>query len=372
MTSPRKILYLAASPSWGGGEQYVCDLMVHLGAEGYDCRAIVPPGGVAGEKLGAAVGAGRVFRLPMRSMFDRRSAREIARIVCDDGIDIIHANKFADAFIAVRARRMSGCDVKVVMTRHLVRRGKTGRLYRRLYARLDALIFVSDIARRAFMSRGPKIDERKVVVIPNGVPDAPQNESVQWPAIPVIAYVGRIAEEKGLDVLIDALGILKDEPFEVRIIGAGRAEYLDALKAKAAEKGVDGRIRFAGFTDDVNAVLHDVSIGVAPTVVPEGFGLAVVEYMRSSLAVVTTDNGAQAEYLDDGKDALLVPPGDAGALAEALGTLLRDRGRCESLGKNARQKFLTDLVYDKFLARMKALYDEIMIRNLDNETINLT
>jgi glycosyltransferase involved in cell wall biosynthesis len=354
----RRILYIAASTVWGGGEQYISDLMVHLDAEGYDCRAIVP-GSDVGVQLCDIVGIKRVCGLPMRSMFDGKSADMISRMLRSADFDIIHVNKFADAFIAVKARRMSGRDVKVVMTRHLVRKGKTGWLYRRLYEQLDALVFVSDIARQAFMKRSPKIDEAKVRVIHNGVPDAPQQEPKHWPQVPVIAYVGRIAKEKGVNVLIDALGMIKDMPFKVRITGNGDAAYIAELTVATAKRGIFERVEFTGFTDDVNAALQEASIGVAPTIVPEGFGLAVVEYMRSSLAVVTTNNGAQREYLENEKDALLVPPSDAEALAKALRTLLNSRERCKELGENARQKFLSELVYDKSLARTRALYHEL-------------
>ncbi len=66
MVSNRKILYIAASPSWGGGEQYVCDLMIRLAEEGSDCFVVVPSGGAAADKFRAAVGSERVFTLPMR------------------------------------------------------------------------------------------------------------------------------------------------------------------------------------------------------------------------------------------------------------------------------------------------------------------
>lgn len=357
-----KILYLLASPTWGGGEQYVGELMRAMESEGWECHAVVPCGGDAvADKLAGIVPRERIYTLRMGSMFDRRSAREIGNIVLRNDVGLIHANKFSDAFIAVKARKLSRrSGVKVVMTRHLVRRGKTGRLYNRLYAELDALVFVSDIARREFMARGPIIDTAKVSVIHTGIAYAPQQDYSSKAEPPVIAFAGRIVREKGLDVFFDALGYIAGNDFRVKIIGRGEEEYISGLRQKAEAAGFSDKVDFVGFTDDVNGELQEASVGVLPSVVPEGFGLAAVEYMRASLAVVTTDNGAQKEFLDDGREGMIIPPGDAGRLAAAVKKLLDDPALRRGLGLAARRRYEAELSMERYIALMTALYEGVL------------
>ena len=362
MNGPKeKILYLMASPAWGGGEQYVADLILGMERMGYECYAVVPLGGeLVAEKLEAVLPPERIFMLRMRSMFDVASIKEVSRIVQRVGNNVIHANKFADAFIAAKARRIARNGAKVIMTRHLVRKGKTGRLYRKLYSELDRMVFVSDMARREFLSAGAEIDPGKVYVVHTGVADAPQVGDRPGTMPPVIAFAGRVVPEKGLDVLFEALKDITSREFNVKIIGSGEDKYIDSLKQKAADGGFAEKVRFTGFTDDVNGELQEASIGVLPSIVPEGFGLAAVEYMRASLAVVTTGNGAQREFLDDGKEALIVPPGDARALGEALDKLLSDGDMCRRLGQAGRKRYEEELSFDKYIGRMDGLYKSLL------------
>lgn len=355
-----RVLYVLASPTWGGGEQYVYDLMHSMRAAGCHCAAVVPTGGeVVGQKLREVAEPEDIHTLGMKSMFDIGSARRLAKIIRLKEIDILHVNKFADAFLAVWARRIAKSDVKIVMTRHLIRKGKKGWLYNYLYRRIDRMIFVSELARNEFLSRGAKIDTARTRVIHNGIADVPQSLPKSGGDTTTIAFVGRIVEEKGLEVLMGALSALAGENFRLKIIGSGPEEYIEKLKNIASTNGFDDKVFFSGFTDDVNAQLQEAEIGVLPSVVREGFSIATVEYMRSGLAVVATNNGAQTEYLTDGVDALLVPPSDAPKLATALGGLLSDPAKRRAMGAAARSTFLKNLTYDRFFDSMVKLYDSL-------------
>ncbi len=357
MADRRNILYVLASPTWGGGEQYVYDLVRNLPRVEYECWAVTPKSEVNMRKMLEVVGPGRVFELRMGSLFDIGSARRVASIIKDKGIDIVHVNKFSDAFLAVWARKMSGRSVRIVMTRHLIRKGKTGSLYRYLYRRLDRMVFVSELALNEFRSRGAEVDPSKVRVIHNGIPDAPQDPSARSCGSVTIAFVGRVVPEKGLDVLLEALSGLAHLNFRLKITGAGEQEYIDELKHIATRGGLAQKVVFAGFTGDVNQALQEAEIGVLPSVVREGFPISVLEYMRSGLAVVASDNGGQAECLTGGKDSFLVPAGDSERLAEALKALLEDPARRGQMGREARKAFLAHLTYERFLGEMTKLYD---------------
>jgi glycosyltransferase involved in cell wall biosynthesis len=242
------------------------------------------------------------------------------------------------------------------MTRHLIRRGKSGLLYNYLYSQIDELVFVSELARREFLARGAKILPAKMRVIHNGIPDTPQNPALRTSAVMTIAFVGRVVEEKGLDVLMEALSRLGDLNFRLKIIGTGEQGYIDTLKRIATRGGMAGRLSFAGFTSDVNGALQEAEIGVLPSVGTEGFPISVLEYMRSGLAIVASDNGGQTECLTDGVTAFLVPPSDEVRLAEVIRTLLTHPELRAKMGAAARREFLTHLTYDRFLGEITEIY----------------
>lgn len=353
----KRILYLLASPTWGGGEEYVYRLMEAI----HDRETFaVTMGSANARKLSAVAPADHLFDFRVGSLFDLRAAWRIARIVRRGKIDLIHVNQFAHGFVALWARALSGRKPRVVLTRHLIRRGKGGMLYNWLYRRLDALVFVSDIARRAFLSGGARVPDAKMHTLHHGVPDLPQQPATHnRTQVPTIVFSGRLAPEKGVETLIDALAALQGYAWQVRILGTGDERYVETLRAQARRQGIGERIAWRGFTDDVNGALQGARIGVAPSVVAEAFGLTIVEYMRAGLAVVTTDNGAQPEFVTHGKDALLVPPSDARALSDALKLLLEAPERRERLGVAARKTFLDRLTIDRHLNKLTAIYDSL-------------
>lgn len=355
---PLNILYILASPSWGGGEQYVADLALNLPREAFRPVLILPKNNVFRERAESIAGTQAVYELPMRTMADVYSAVCLARILRHERIDIIHVNKFADAFIAQHARRLSGRpEIRIVLTRHLVRRGKDALPYRYLYRHLDRILFVSQLAREAFYAGNPSMDRTRTEVVHNSIADRPAP-----PRIPSadgrvrIAFAGRLAEEKGLDTLLDALALLPDLPLRLRLAGTGDEAYVKHLQAHAAAPELAGRVEFCGFAADVPAFLADADIGVLPSLAAESFGLSLLEYMRAGLPSVTTDNGAQREFLREGITALFVPPGDAPRLAAALESLAGDAAMRERMGCAAREQFREQLAYGPFLHRMETIY----------------
>jgi glycosyltransferase involved in cell wall biosynthesis len=235
-------------------------------------------------------------------------------------------------------------------------------MYTELYSHLNAVIFVSELAKREFLKTGPQIAPEKLYVVHNSI-TVPKPEAV--PAdiaasdVPVIMHHGRISPEKGLDVLFDALATLTDLPWRLRIAGVGVAQVVGPLKQQATRLEIADRVEWLGFRKDLHAIIPTASIGVVPSTWREPFGLAVLDYMAHGIAVITTDNGAQPEYLTSGKDALLVPPSDAKALADALRSLLSDDNRRSAIAAAGAATFAEKLSYDKFLQQICTIYQTI-------------
>jgi glycosyltransferase involved in cell wall biosynthesis len=175
----------------------------------------------------------------------------------------------------------------------------------------------------------------------------------------VVVLASRLERWKGHAVLLDALGRLRHRPGWVAWIAGGvqrpvERTYLDALQTSARAAGIADRVQFLGHRSDVPRLLAAADIHCQPNTGPEPFGVAFVEGLYAGRPVVATHLGGAVEIVDD-SCGVLVLPGDAEALAAALGRLIDDPGERARLGAAgpARARALCDP--GETLARLEVL-----------------
>jgi glycosyltransferase involved in cell wall biosynthesis len=144
----------------------------------------------------------------------------------------------------------------------------------------------------------------------------------------VVVQVSRLERWKGHHLHLAALSRLRDLPkWEAWIIGGAQrpheARYLQELKKRAVDLGIDHRVRFMGYRSDVPRLLSAADIHCQPNTGPEPFGITFVEGLLAGLPVVTTALGGTKEIVDE-TCGILVPPGDPLALADSLRGLIED------------------------------------------------
>jgi len=180
--------------------------------------------------------------------------------------------------------------------------------------------------------------------------------------VPVISFLGMLYAPKGVLVLIEAARLLAEHGTRARFRFAGDwfspADRDETLAAVAAS-GVADRIEFVGVVDGESkrAFLRETDIFVFPGIQPEGLPLVILEAMAAGLPVVATPVGAVADAIVDGVTGLLVPPGDARALAAALARLAADGEERRRLGRAARARFLESYTDECAVQRVVALLD---------------
>jgi len=359
-----KIFHIVSNKEWGGGEQYVYDLSQRQLADGIEVAIFCKPVEAIVRKYEAA--GMRVLPLALGGALDVRSAFLMSKVISQAGACTIHAHNFKDAFTACYARCLSGQEqVRVVMCRHLTRKGKNGLLYRWLYRHLDRLVFDSELSRSAFLSTHPAIDEAKIsivhtsIVVPERVSVVDLRAEYKIPEHCVVGmFHGRLDPEKGLDVLLDAAAMIKEKPFRLVLVGRGSEDYTAHLKQVVVEKGISDKVVFAGFVHPVLPYVAAADFGILASTVQEGCPLSPQEYMSQGRPVVVTDNGGQREYVAHGQNGLLVPPGDARALAEAMARMVEDGALRQRLGLQAKADFDDHLNYAHFYKLIKAVYEE--------------
>lgn len=244
-------------------------------------------------------------------------------------------------------------------------------LYRRavrVSARAAArIVTLSEASRRDVVARIPDAAER-IEVIPCAVPRwfvAPSPEAVAAQHArygPYWLYLGGFDPRKGVDTLLDALALLRAEGRALPTLvlaGASSSREGRALRARAEAIAGTGA-RFAGFVPDADlpALYAGASLFLYPSRA-EGFGIPPLLAMAGGVPVVAADSGAVPEVLAG--SGVVVPPGDASALASALGAALDDPAPLSELRARGRARAAAFTV-DALASRMRAAYERAASR----------
>lgn len=369
------VIHLVTNKVWGGGERYVLDLAKKSMESEINVRILARPVKAVTDKFleaGIALDTAR-----FGGITDITTPRRLAAITDEcalSGPVILHAHDFKTALTAIRAKRLSQLPgkVRIVVTRHLVRKAKTDLLHRFIYRNVDAIIFVSECARNAFFSgfigekrsKSRRDAEERSQVIHNSIANVPRrpafssgNENEPHRP-PVLCFVGRVVPEKGIELLLKALGGLRSEEWFLKVGGTGNPEYLDLLKSQASELGISDKVEWLGYQEDIWQVMGSADIGVIPSVVPESFGLTILEFMNMGVPVVSTSGGAQGEIIRNGRDGILVEPEES-ALRGALAELIASPAKRRDMGKAALER-AADFSYDVFWERISGVYKALV------------
>ncbi|RIX45478.1 MAG: glycosyltransferase family 1 protein [Rhodocyclales bacterium GT-UBC] len=187
--------------------------------------------------------------------------------------------------------------------------------------------------------RAPTAEERLVAKIRLGMP------ADQF----LVAYVGRLSEEKGIGHAIEAIAA---GPAETQLIVAGEGAILDQLKAQASQLGIARRVHFVGYASQPQAIFTAADVVVVPSLWDEAFGRVVVEAMACGAAVIATAVGGMQEIFTDGQEGLYVPRADSTAIAQAISRLRDDPRYWQDIAQAGRRlvehKYATQRVVQEY------------------------
>jgi glycosyltransferase involved in cell wall biosynthesis len=288
---------------------------------------------------------------------------------------LIHCHGTRAAFLADLAR----CATRrtpLIYTVHGLSFGKDmsvfGRTFyssvEKLLCRMaDHVIFVSEADAREAVARALP-GRTPFSVIPNGV-DArrfsPRQES-RPPGPPVVATVARLVEQKGVQYLVDAAAIVcrKLPGCQFRIAGDG--PLLPALRERARALGIEGNCHFLGAVAEAEELLAAADLFVLPSLW-EGLPIALLEAMASGLPVIAADTAGSREIVERTGAGVIVPRRDAGALADAILSLLSDRRMAEEMGIAARRAVMENYAQDVMIRRTLELYERMTALEPDRQ-----
>jgi glycosyltransferase involved in cell wall biosynthesis len=244
-------------------------------------------------------------------------------------------------------------------------------LHHFLYSRIDKFINTTEKSRKQ-MIKNLSLPPEKHLVIPNAVDlDRFKSEmyelnkfrtdiGVQETSI-LIGLIGRIDPGKGQKEAIQAMPeILRVFP-ESRLVIVGEVTqgehkgYLEKLKALTEELGIDKKVIWAGFRENIPQVLKDLDIFLMPSY-QESFGKVLIEAMSMKIPVIATNKGGPPEILDNGNCGILIKPACYQDISAAVISFLTDKNLKEKCIKNALKRVHTNYSLKVVLNSIEQLY----------------
>ena len=175
------------------------------------------------------------------------------------------------------------------------------------------------------------------------------------PGAPRLAVVGRLVPIKGHDVLLRAVAAVRSDLPGVKLEIAGDGSLEQALRSTAARLELDGVVSFLGRVAPSAPVVDRAEVVVVPSF-GEGFGMVALEAMERGRPVIASAVGGLPEIVEDGCTGLLVPAGDAEALARAIRELAGDRERAAVMGAAGRARAHEEFSQERCTRRIEAIY----------------
>ena len=148
---------------------------------------------------------------------------------------------------------------------------------------------------------------------------------------------------------------------EAHFVIAGDGPLRQELVALAEDLGLRDRVHFLGFRSDASALMGSLDVLVVPSLT-EGSPLVTLEAMAAGVPVVASAVGGIPDQVRHGKEGLLVPPGDTGAMGDAIVALLRDPARARSLGEAGRRRATSEFSHAAMVRRIEDVYRDILGR----------
>ena len=359
-----RILLLVTLSGVGGAQTYVAALVPAL-AERFDVVVAAQGEGPLRDAVRDA-GARYVALRHVRRAVGPRDALgllELMALMRRERPAVLHANSSKAGILGRLAAALSRVPVRV-FTAHGwafgARGGPSSALYRwadRLARPLTTAVVCVSESERTVGLAARTCDPARTCVIHNGVALDGVAPAALDGAPPVLVSVGRLAAPKDPLTLVTALASLPPGSFRAVLVGGGPEHA--AVAAAVRRAGLDGVVALLGDRDDVPALLAAGDLFVLASR-SEGFPMSVLEAMAAGLPVIASAVGGVPEAVLDGETGMLVPPGDAGALAGAIVRLLADGRLRREMGSAGRARAAAHFGLERFAAQHVQVYERAL------------
>lgn len=348
--SAKHHLHIVSAKTWGGGESYVFNLAKHAIDHGESITILTdsryPEIGKRFRKICQPVELSLSFSSLISNVV------KILGILQKRKISTINYHSGKVALLAVLTGIFS--KVPCVFFKHNISKGKDDLYHNFLMKNLAAVVCVSKTVKDAVLEGVPSKFSPKIhqvytgISLPSSTPAHDVSDRIR------VGYAGRIVQNKGIEVLLQAFQQLSGN-FELFIAGNSNSDYGKELQSRFNEP----HIHFIGEQSDLSRFYQSIDIFVAPSIVPEAFGLSICEAMSYGLPVITTTSGAQSELIHNGINGVLISPNNIAELKNSILKLATDKQLQMSIGKNARSHVQSTFTMNHFYSHLSQIYDSL-------------
>jgi glycosyltransferase involved in cell wall biosynthesis len=366
-----RIMFVLNSTYRAGAEKHTFQLADALASQGNQCTLVSlinAPGMVLESRVGPVVTCNG------NHLYSIGTMRKLSRLICAQRPDIIVAVNQRPLLFGAVSRQLASSSAKLVSifhTSHFFRLKDRvlNSLYRPLFARADALIYVSENQRRIWEQRGYRSDH--AIVIHNGVDQwrFSPGSADRWreqtriamgfgPRDYVIGMCARFYPEKNHRQLVDAIRILHIRGFPVKGLLVGDGPTQRSVEEYARSAGLQEHVVFAGMQEDVRPFVSAFDVGVLCSL-GETLPLAPLEMMAIGVPVVISNVGGAPEILRHGETGFLFPVGDTEALTCSLEALF-DPAKRKAFGIRASRFVVANFTEERMIKSYKNAFQALL------------
>jgi glycosyltransferase involved in cell wall biosynthesis len=341
-----KITQLMLTNGFGGAERHFVDLSLALADRGYQIQAICHSEFIRRQVLAAHTNI-EVVPVKAWGYWDLWSARRIRKEIARFAPDVIHTHLARGAYLGGKAAAALGIPCVVNLHNYI---------NLKYYRNIDTFIAATEDQKRYLLAQG--VAECAVTVMPHfsllaATPPSPlpEDRPIRFIAL------GRMVKKKGFDVLINAFKEYLQSGRDGRLIIGGDGPERDQLLSLATQPGLDHKIEFAGWVDDVAGFLSQGDVFVLPSR-DEPFGIVVLEAMASGKPIISSRTQGPITILDD-QTAYFTEIGNAATITQAMLDVARDK--TGAMKKAAAASLLYQSAYcaDAVVPQVEAIYRRV-------------
>jgi glycosyltransferase involved in cell wall biosynthesis len=361
-----RVLHVVNGEHYSGAERVQDLLAGYLPACGYETSfACVKPGRFPQARQFREA---RLYELPMRSRLDFRCGRNVAALVRDEGYALVHAHTPRSLMVAAQAARIAHLPM-IYHVHSPAGRDSTRRvqnqlnmwLERRAGHRAARLIAVSPSVRRYMLEQGFRASQ--VICVPNGVPRIDAAPRRQAPASWTLGMAALFRPRKGVEVLLEALAVVRAAGADVRLRAVGPFEtpaYERQVRKHADRLHVSSAVDWIGFAGDVAAEFARIDVLVLPSLFGEGLPMVVLESMAAGVPVIASRVEGVPEAIRDGEDGLLFEPSKVRDLVAAVKRLVRSDVDYPAMSRSAQLRHAEHFSAEIMARRVAEVYDQAL------------
>ena len=362
--------------TWGGGEKWHLDVASYMVKQPHKVLFISTPESPLSERLKKIGISGHGIHVSNLSFLNPIKINRLVRIFRREKVGVLITNLSEDMKIASIAAKIAGVP-KIIYRRGSAIPVRNTPFNRYLFRRvITKIVANSQDTKRTILANNPLlVPHDKIKVIYNGIflsryhqkiePLYDSNESEV-----ILGSAGRLSEEKGHLYLLEMMQYLHDNGLQFKLLIAGEGRLLQFLQRRARKLGVDDRVEFLGFVEDMPAFFRSLDIFLLSSHY-EGFGYVIAEAMASKKPVVAFDIKSSGEIITHGETGFITDRNNAKAMAERVLELAGNKTLREKMGSRGRKRVEDLFSFEKNQKEVVKLITPMKDLNLQAESESL-